>query len=154
MKENTQHHVDDGKPGPDENDDCTLQVTQMGRRTLLAKGTTAVLVGLAGCSYSGIPGMQTESDCPRPPENLAVPVPEIYERATSEGDIERDPEQLLDRTEAGYQSEPNGDQRCERCSYYIPDKNDDCLGACVRIKGYVDPDGWCEYYRTQVGGGW
>lgn len=124
------------------------------RRTLLGTGTALAVSGLAGCSFIGGSTGSQQGDCPTPPGDLTDSVPAVYEGATSQGDVERDPTELLARADANYQSSPNGEQRCERCSYYIEDKNEDCLGACVRVAGYVDPDGWCEYYRTEVGGGW
>lgn len=135
-------------------DDDRPRLDGIDRRTVLCIGSTVAVTGVAGCGYIGQTGGSDSADCPSPPADLSGPVPGEYEGSISQGETERDAEKLVDRSEANYQTEPNGDQRCERCSYYVEDSNGDCLGACVRVKGYIDPQGWCEYYRTQVGGGW
>lgn len=132
-------------------DTQTDDFTRIDRRTLLAAtGSLATAVAVAGCTS----GSTTTAGCSNEPENLDQPVPSVYEGATSNADITREPDRLIPRSEIDYQREPNGDQQCSKCSFYIPDKNGDCVGACVRIAGMVDPAGYCGYYRTQVGGGW
>jgi len=129
------------------------ETTSIDRRTLLAAtGSFAVTVAIAGCSSGEDDG--GDSECENEPENLDQTVPETYEGATSTADIERHPSRLISRSEVDYQREPNGNQKCSKCSFYIEDKNGDCVGACVRIEGMADPEGYCGQYQTQVGGGW
>jgi hypothetical protein len=155
MTDHTHTTSDDGQDHRIERTNRGPRVPSVDRRTVLGAGGALAMAGLAGCSLLGGSSDGSDGDdCPPPPDDLSGPVPAAYEGATSEADIEREPGRLIDRVEANYQSEPNGDQRCERCSFYVPDENGDCLGACVRVEGYTEPDGWCEYYRTQVGGGW
>lgn len=136
-------------PTPDSETRIDEQTTPTRRRVLTATGALAVGT-LAGCSGSsdGSGGGCT------PPEDLSGPVPEAYEGAESKGGLPRKPSKLLTKSEADHQDDPNGDQQCSKCAYFIPDKNDDCAGACVRVEGLIPDDGYCEYYRTQVGGGW
>jgi len=77
--------------------------------------------------------------------------PEEYENSTAVGGMEReDPDDLLSYDAAGYQSSPNGDMRCDGCRYWIPDKNDDGLGACAIVANEIEPDGWCGRYAPQT----
>ncbi|MFB6206008.1 MAG: hypothetical protein ABEJ05_05720 [Haloglomus sp.] len=127
------------------------------RRSLLAAVGAAAAGGLAGCRGDGGDATATATPtegCSPSAADLSKSVPAPYQGAESKGGLTREPSRLLPKSRGDYQREPNGDQRCSRCSYYIPDKNGDCLGACVRIEGLIDPGGYCEYYRTQVGGGW
>lgn len=124
------------------------------RRRLLALAAATGTLG--GCSVAGFgPGGGSE-DCgtPAADADLSGPVPAAYRGVESTGELERKPSKLLAKAEADYQRRPNGDQECSKCSYYVPDRNDDCLGACVRVEGLIAPSGYCEYYRTQTGGGW
>lgn len=125
--------------------------TGIDRRAVLATigmFGTGVLAGcLQGDSGDG------DGDCPPDPDTDS-PVPDAYRSAESIAEIQRRPAELLSKTDAGYQSRPNGDQECSKCSYYVEDRNGDCVGACVRVAGRHEPDGWCEYYRSHVGGGW
>lgn len=136
-------------------DDTTDTKTQ--RRHLLKELSILISGPLAGCTsgrgFMGNSGATT-GGCSDVPDNLSGPVPEPYRGATSQGGLSRKPSKLLSKSKANYQREPNRNQKCSKCSYYIPDKNGNCLGACVRVEGKILPNGWCEYYRAQVGGGW
>lgn len=117
------------------------------------------LVGLAGVSgfaatgcVGGNGGDTEDEDVeqPRRTEGLG-PAPEEYENSTAVGGMEReDTEALLSYDAAGYQSSPNGDMRCDGCRYWIPDKNDDGLGACAIVANEIEPDGWCGRYAPQT----
>jgi hypothetical protein len=117
------------------------------------------LVGLAGVSGFAATGCvggnggdteDEDAEQPRRTEGLG-PAPEEYENSTAVGGMEReDTEALLSYDAAGYQSSPNGDMRCDGCRYWIPDKNDDGLGACAIVANEIEPDGWCGRYAPQT----
>lgn len=121
------------------------------RRTFLAG-----LAGMSGFAATGCVGgnggdtEDEDAEQPRRTEGLG-PAPEEYENSTAVGGREReDPEALLSYDAASYQSSPNGDMRCDGCRYWIPDKNDDGLGACAIVANDIEPDGWCGRYAPQT----
>jgi hypothetical protein len=121
------------------------------RRTFLAGVSGFVVTGCIGGNGDGEDGggEEGEGDGPQRSEDLG-PVPEEYENATAVGGLEReDPENLLSYDAVSYQSSPNGDQQCDGCMYWIPDQNDDGLGACAIVEKDIEPDGWCSRYAPQ-----
>lgn len=44
---------------------------------------------------------------------------------------------------AGYQTQPNGDQRCAFCAHFQPP------AACELVKGTIVPNGWCKLFRAK-----
>jgi hypothetical protein len=73
-------------------------------------------------------------------------VPESERTATSLGGQQRDPDNLVAPSQLNYQEEPNGDQQCSNCQFYVTDQNGDGMGACTLISGQVSPQGWCTSY--------
>jgi hypothetical protein len=57
--------------------------------------------------------------------------------------------QALDKSAVQYQEEPQGDQRCDNCLYWIPDDNDDGIGGCQMVKGDILPEAWCSIWAPQ-----
>ena len=105
------------------------------RRSLLRSVGSLSLVGIAGCV--GASG----------PEKLQGPVPAAYRTATSQGGSKRDTDTLNSKGNANYASDVSQrEQTCANCRYYIPDENDDGLGACSIVEGYIEPDAWCTLY--------
>jgi hypothetical protein len=120
------------------------------RRTFLA-GVSGFVV--TGCVGGGDGEGEREDDGgnggPDRTEDLG-PVPEEYENATDVSGMERtDTEDLLPYDAVSYQSSPNGDQQCNGCRYWIPDKNGDGLGACSIVANEIEPNGWCSRYAPQ-----
>jgi len=105
------------------------------RRALAASAATA-LPALAGCSRG--------RDYP---DRLQGPVAEPYETATAIGGDERRPDRLRSKAGVDYH-EAVGEARCANCRFYVPDRNDDGLGACTLVEGYVEPDGYCTVYAA------
>jgi hypothetical protein len=128
------------------------------RQFLRLTGATMVASGLAGCSDGGNGATPTSEDG----ENGATPtsgddenggtptsgdgVPESERTATSLGGQQRDPDNLVAPSQLNYQEEPNGDQQCSNCQFYVTDQNGDGMGACTLISGQVSPQGWCTSY--------
>ncbi|HEY6988057.1 MAG TPA: hypothetical protein VH369_06720 [Bryobacteraceae bacterium] len=44
---------------------------------------------------------------------------------------------------AGYQTQPNGDQRCAFCVHFRGP------AACEIVQGTIVPNGWCKLYRAK-----
>jgi hypothetical protein len=44
---------------------------------------------------------------------------------------------------AGYQTQPNGDQRCALCVHFR------APAACELVQGTIVPNGWCKLYRAK-----
>lgn len=105
------------------------------RRQVIQAAGSAALLSLAGCLGSS----NDQYD------ELKGPVPEPYRTATSIGGMERNPEQVQPKSAVNY-GEERGSQACKNCVYYIRDKNNDDLGACSVVEGYIEPDGWCTTY--------
>lgn len=125
---------------------------KMLRRTFLAGMSGFVVTGCVGGNGDGGDdgGDGDDEEQPTRTEGLG-PVPEEYGNATAVGGMEReDPENLLSYDDVNYQSEPMSDQRCDGCTYWIPDQNGDDLGACAIVENDIEPDGWCSNYAPQT----
>ena len=126
--------------------------TRSRRRFLHLTGVTMVAVGLAGCGGgNGDGGTATPTEgmdggTATPTDTGGDGVPESEQTATAQGGAQRDPGALVAPSELGYQSEPNDDEQCSNCQFYVTDKNDDGMGACTLISGPVSPQGWCTGY--------
>lgn len=44
---------------------------------------------------------------------------------------------------AGYQTQPNGDQRCAQCVHFQPP------ASCELVQGTIVPNGWCKLFRAR-----
>jgi len=124
------------------------------RRTFLAG-----LAGVSGFVATGCVGGNggggdsdsgDDEEEPQRTEGLG-PVPEEYENSTAVDGMEReDPDSLIPYDAVNYQSSPNGNMRCDGCRYWIPDKNNDGLGACAIVANDIEPEGWCGRYAPQT----
>jgi hypothetical protein len=134
------------------------------RRFLQVAGTVAV-TGIAGCSGGsggnaggsdgddedggsddgGDGGEQQQSG------SGLEPVPDEYATATAQDGTQRSPESVAEKRSVAYQSEPKDGEQCTGCRYYIPDRNDDGLGACAVVEGKIEPAGWCASFVQYEG---
>jgi len=116
------------------------------RRTMLALVGSGSAAALAGCA--------SDSDAASTPtETPSDGVPEEYRTATGLDGSQRDPAALSSQGAVSYQAEPQGGKQCSGCSYYVPDKNGDGLGACTIVEGTIDPSGYCTSYVAYEGDG-
>lgn len=123
------------------------------RRDLLGIAGVYVAAHTAGCT--GVLSNDQEAACDEEAtRDLDGPVPEKYRHATSQLDIQREPESLLSKADANYQHEPNDGDQCSSCGFFIPPEEGDCLGSCARVEGLIEPWGWCESYRWEAGEQW
>ncbi|MEF8801085.1 MAG: high-potential iron-sulfur protein [Halolamina sp.] len=113
------------------------------RRFLQLCGTTMLTTSLAGCGGNGGNGGTPTADSDE--------VPPSERTATSQGGQERDPDSVVAPSDLNYQDEPNGDEQCSNCQFYITDQNDDGMGACTLLSGEVSPNGWCSSYARYEG---
>jgi len=128
------------------------QTSNSRRQFLRVAGATAITTSLAGCGGVDNTGSTPEStDESGDGGGESAPVPGSERTAEAVGGIERDPDALQPPEALNYQSMPNNGQRCDGCRYYVPDQNDDGMGACTLIAGQVDPDGWCISYAMYNG---
>ena len=44
---------------------------------------------------------------------------------------------------AGYQTQPNADQRCAFCAHFLPPS------SCQVVQGTIVPNGWCKLYKAK-----
>ncbi len=121
------------------------QMTALDRRTMLALLGSGAAGALAGCGGDSGDGGGS-------PTPTADTVPGEYRTAEGLGGGQRDPEALSTQSAVNYQSEPQGEKQCSGCSYYIPDKNGDGLGACTIVEGTIDPSGYCTSYVAHDSG--
>ncbi len=103
---------------------------------LLGSGAAGSLAGCGGNGDGDSTPTATGSDS----------VPEEYRTATGLSGEQRDPDSLSSQGAVNYQSDPEDGKQCSGCSYYIPDKNGDGLGACTIVEGTIDPSGYCTSY--------
>jgi len=119
----------------------TERVSDLDRRRLLGLLGASVATGLAGCGGDGS----------TPTATAAGAVPAAYETATSIGGVQRDPGALSAQSAVDYQEEPNGEEQCSNCRYYVEDRNGDGVGACAIVEGTIAPDAWCVSYAAYQG---
>lgn len=130
--------------------------TRLRRRTLLATLGASAAFGLAGCGGDGDGGGgdgDTATPTASPTATPGEGVPAEYETATALNGQQRSPDALSTKDTVNYQTEPEGDQQCSNCAFYIEDKNGDGLGACAIVEGTIDPQGWCVSYSRYEGAG-
>ena len=48
------------------------------------------------------------------------------------------------KLEVHYRDQPNGQQHCETCAYYLPPV------ACRVVRGEVSPNGWCNQFQAKT----
>lgn len=46
----------------------------------------------------------------------------------------------MNKTQAKYQDQPKGDQKCGNCMHFIPPN------ACLVVEGDISPDAWCSLW--------
>ena len=44
---------------------------------------------------------------------------------------------------AGYQTQPNNDQRCAQCAHF------QAPASCELVQGTIVPNGWCKLFRAK-----
>ena len=122
------------------------------RRTLLALLGTSSAAALAGCGGDDGNGGGDGNGDESPDATLTDEVPDEYETATSLNGQQRDPDSLSSKDAVSYQDQPEGDQQCSGCAFYIPDKNGDDIGACAIVEGNIEPNGYCVSYVAHEDG--
>lgn len=144
-------------------------VSKQTRRRVLELTGSAAIVGLAGCTSGDGGSTETtggsESAEEKPWEHLSGvsksqfltgPVPESERTAKSLCGEKRDPDALqsrdgikwMDISKAVEQGLAEEEQECEHCAEYIPDKNGDGYGACLKVEGYWSPEDWCSLFES------
>jgi hypothetical protein len=118
----------------------SLTFRSLDRRTVLVLAGSSTASGLAGCLGGSDPGTSTET------ETSSEGVPAAYRTATNLNGDRRKPEDLVAKSDLSYQPDPKNGQQCSDCTYYIPDKDGDGLGACSIVEGTIEPAGWCTSY--------
>ena len=48
------------------------------------------------------------------------------------------------KTEAAYQDQPNGQQRCGICAHFMPP------AGCEIVEGTISPNGWCRNFKPRT----
>lgn len=54
--------------------------------------------------------------------------------------------QSLAKSAVNYQEEPNGEQRCDNCTFWLPGETADAVGGCSMVQGEIAPEAWCAIY--------
>ena len=52
-------------------------------------------------------------------------------------------QQKVSKSEAKYENEPRGQQRCEICVNFQPPS------SCRFVDGQINPKGWCEFFAAK-----
>lgn len=118
------------------------------RRRFLKLTGSASLVGFAGCLGQDDhenPSQREEGWCL---EELAdESVNEAEATAESVDGVQRNPDDLTSKEEAGYKCGAQGAQLCANCHYFIPSSDSDTIGACAIIDGPIRSQDWCALYE-------
>lgn len=88
-------------------------------------------------------------------ELATASVPDEYRTAMSQGEEERDPDDLRTQEEVNLTESVEAiadgvalpGQSCGTCADFIPDKNGDTWGACAEVEGYVAVEDWCTVWE-------
>jgi nitrous oxide reductase accessory protein NosL len=120
---------------------------------LLGAGSVTALAGCGGGGGDGDGGGTTPTATPSPTATPQGGVPAEYETATAIGGQQRNPDALSSKSAVEYQEQPEGDQQCSNCTFYIEDANGDGLGACAIVEGTIDPEAWCVSYAPHEAAG-
>jgi hypothetical protein len=134
------------------------------RRRFLQLAGTAAVVGVAGCAggsgggdggdggeSGGADGGTSAETENGDQQQSGGDLPDEYVTATAQDGTERSPDSVATKEAVMYQSEPKDGQQCTGCRFYIPDKNDDGLGACAVVEGTIEPQAWCSSYVEYEG---
>jgi hypothetical protein len=52
-------------------------------------------------------------------------------------------QEKVEKANAKYQDNPNGQQRCEICLQFEPP------GSCKLVAGKISPHGWCQFFAAR-----
>jgi len=131
------------------------------RRRFLHVTGTASLLGFAGCLSAGEGGHGGGEHAEREEdwclEALDEEVPEEERTARSVDGGRRNPDNVLPKEEVGYKcslqktGHPMGEQLCSNCTFFIPDKDGDGIGACTQVAGQIRSQHWCEIWAPREG---
>ena len=58
---------------------------------------------------------------------------------------------MVSQSDADYLDSSPYVEHCATCSMYI-DSRTKLLGACSKVEGSINPDGWCRFYDWRLGG--
>lgn len=125
------------------------EIDKESRRRFLQLSGAAAVFGIAGCmgnGGNGNGGNGGNGNGGNGGTDLSGPVPESERTATSIGGTQRNPDSLQAKNAVAYQSQPSNNQRCDGCTYWIPDESGDGLGACAVVEGKIEPQGWCNLF--------
>jgi hypothetical protein len=101
-------------------------------RGMLAVGCAALVPVLGGCE-------RQRPEVEEAPAEPAAPPPESVEPATPSPEAGK-----VTKMQAEYQEQPNGDQRCDNCRFFIAESN-----TCEVVEGEISPQGWCKLWVAQ-----
>jgi High potential iron-sulfur protein len=48
-----------------------------------------------------------------------------------------------------YQTKPNGDKQCSKCTFFLPGQTADADGTCKLVAGTISPSGYCVAYNPR-----
>ena len=55
----------------------------------------------------------------------------------------------LEKDAVNYQEEPQGEQRCSNCVFWLPGEDPEGVGACSMVQGEILPEAWCAIWAPQ-----
>jgi L-lactate utilization protein LutC len=53
------------------------------------------------------------------------------------------------KSQAKYQSTPNGSKQCSKCTFFIAGKSATANGSCKIVQGDISPKGYCALYSAK-----
>lgn len=129
-------------------------MSKKSRRRFLQLSGTVSLAGVAGCIGGENGGHGKDVDERAPDwclDELSDPVPEVFETAESVDGVQRNPDDLTSKEDAGYQCHNQGQQLCANCTFFIPAKPGETgnkIGACTEVEGGIRSVDWCSLYSV------
>ena len=48
-----------------------------------------------------------------------------------------------------YQTKPNGDKQCSKCTFFVPGDTANANGTCKLVAGTISPSGYCIAYNAK-----
>ena len=123
------------------------------RRTVL-RGAAVLARSLAGCQKKEEPPARPQTSEPAAPAP-GSPSPQADGASSGDttggaasGSASSSPPQggKLSKTQAQYQDQPKGEQKCGNCMHFIAGSN-----TCKVVEGKISPNGWCMLWAQKQG---
>lgn len=115
------------------------------RRRFLRRLGTGTMFGLTGCLGEG--NQNTPTTTPERDRTRPATVTGSERNCTSIDGHERDPNDVIPKSQVDYQYAPDGAKMCATCTFFCPSADGDEIGACTQVAGGIRSSDYCALYQ-------